>query len=43
MSDKLSATHLEAIVGPAPELHLAVLVIKRKPGDVNLTRGLEDP
>ena len=39
----LSVTHLEAIVGPAPELHLAVLVIKREPGDVNLTRGLEDP
>ena len=43
MSDKLSATHLEAVVGPAPKLHLAVLVIKREPGDVNLTRGLEDP
>ena len=34
--------HLEAVVGPAPELHLAVLVIKGEPGDVHRARGHED-
>ena len=33
---------LEPVVGPAPELHLAVLVVERKPGYVNLARGLEN-
>ena len=36
------STYIESIVGPAAELHLAVLIIKRKPRDVNLTGGLED-
>ena len=43
LSVNLSATHLEPVVGPAAKLHLAVLVIKWEPGDVDLTRGLEDP
>ena len=43
LSVHLSATHLQPVVGPAPKLHLAVLVIKWEPGDVDLTRGLEDP
>ena len=34
--------HLEPVVSPATELHLAVLVIKWEPGDVYLTGGLED-
>ena len=38
-----SATHLQPVVGPAAKLHLAVLVIKWEPGDVDLARGLEDP
>ena len=37
-----SATHLQPVVGPAAKLHLAVLVIKWEPGDVNLTGRLED-
>ena len=35
-------THLEAIVGPASKLHITVLVIKREPRDVDLTRGFEN-
>ena len=35
-------THIKPIVCPAAKLHLAVLVIKREPSDVNLTGGLED-
>ena len=38
-----SATHLQPVVGPAAKLHLAVLVIKWEPGDVDLTGRLEDP
>ena len=34
--------HLEAIVGPAAELHITVLVIEGEPGDVYLAGGLED-
>ena len=36
------STNLESIVGPAPKLHLTVLVIKRKPGYVNGTGRHED-
>ncbi len=35
-------SHLPAVVGPAAELHLAVLVVKREPGYVDLAGGLED-
>ena len=34
--------HLESVVRPASKLHLAVLVVEGEPGDVDLTRGLED-
>ena len=34
---------LEPVVGPAPELHLAVLVVEGEPGDVDGTAGLEYP
>ena len=34
--------HLEPVVRPAPELHLTVLVVEGKPGDVYLTGGHED-
>ena len=33
--------HLEPVVGPAPELHGAVLVVEGEPGDVDGTGGLE--
>ena len=32
-------SYLESIIGPASKLHVAVLVIKREPSDVNGTRG----
>lgn len=35
-------THLEAVVRPTSELHVTVLVVEGKPGDVNLAGGLED-
>ena len=35
--------HLESVVRPAAELHLAVLVVEGEPGDVDGTGGLEDP
>ncbi len=35
--------YLEAIVGPATELHVAVLVVEGEPGDVDLAGGLEYP
>lgn len=38
-----SFTHLKAIISPGAEFHFASLIIERKPGDVNLTGGLEDP
>ena len=34
--------HLPARIGPGTELHLALLVIKGKPSDVNLASGFED-
>ena len=34
--------HLEPVVRPAPELHLAVLVVEGEPRDVDLAGGLED-
>ena len=37
-----SDVYLESVVGPAPKLHLTVLVIEREPGDVNFTGGHED-
>jgi hypothetical protein len=36
------AAHLSPVVGPAAELHLAVLVVEGEPGDVDLAGGLED-
>ena len=33
--------YLEPVVGPAPELHLAALIIEGEPGDVDLAGGLE--
>ena len=33
--------HLESVVRPAAELHLAVLVVEGEPGDVDGTGGLE--
>ena len=35
--------YLETIVCPTAEFHLTVLVIERKPGDVYLTSGFENP
>ena len=37
------SSYVKSVVGPAPELQLAVLVIEGEPGDVYLTGGLEDP
>ena len=34
-------SHLKTIVGPASKLHLAVLVVKREPRDVNQAGGLK--
>ena len=34
--------HLEPVVGPAAELHLAALIIEGEPGDVDGAWGLED-
>ena len=33
--------YLKSVVRPASKLHITALVIERKPGDVNGTRGLE--
>ena len=38
----LCCSHLAPVVGPAAELHLAVLVVEGEPGDVYLAGGLED-
>ena len=38
----VSLSHLAPVVGPAAELHLAVLVVEGEPGDVYLAGGLED-
>ena len=37
------AFYLVTIVGPTPKFHVAVLIVKWKPCDVNWTRGLEHP
>ena len=34
--------YLEPVIGPAPELHVAVLVVEGEPGDVDLASGLEN-
>ena len=34
--------HLEPVICPASELHLAVLVVEGEPGDVDLAGGHED-
>ena len=36
-----TSTYLEPVVRPAPELHLAALVVEGEPGDVDLAGGLE--
>ena len=35
-------THLESVIRPAAKLHVAVLVVKGEPSDVDLAGGLED-
>ena len=35
--------NLKSIIGPAPKLHLTVLVVKREPGNVDGTAGFEYP
>lgn len=37
-----STTYLEAVVSPAAKFELALLIVEREPGDVNLTGALED-
>ena len=39
--NSLFHSYLEPVVGPAPELHLAALVVEGEPGDVDLAGGLE--
>ena len=34
--------HLEPVVGPAAELHVAVLIVEGEPGDVDGAGGHED-
>lgn len=41
-SSTLQPPYLPARVGPGAKLHLAPLVVEGEPGDVNLTRRLED-
>ena len=36
-------TYIESVVGPTSKLQQTVLVVKREPGDVNLTRRFENP
>lgn len=36
-------THLEAIVSPTAELHLATLIVEGEPRDIDFARRLEDP
>ena len=36
------AIYHAAVVGPAAEFHLALLVVEREPSDVNLASTLED-
>ena len=42
MFNILRKTHIEPVVRPAAELHLAVLVVEGEPGDVDLAGGHED-
>ena len=35
-------TYIESVVCPTSKLQLAILVVEWEPGDVDLTRGLED-
>ena len=35
-------SYIKSIIGPAPKLHFAILIIKRKPSDINLTARLEN-
>ena len=41
-SPQVPERHLEAIVCPATELHITILVIKGEPGDINGTGRHED-
>ena len=41
MSFGQQTTHLVAVVGPAAELHVAVLLVEGEPGDVDGAGGLE--
>ena len=34
--------YFEAIIGPATKLHCTALLVKGKPGDVNLARRLQE-
>ena len=36
-------TYFKPVVRPAAKLHVALLVVKGEPGDVDLAGGLEDP
>ena len=38
----MSDSNLKSIIGPAPKLHLTVLVVKWEPSDVNWTGGFEN-
>ena len=38
----LGLTHIEPVIRPASKLHLAVLVVEGKPGDVDLASRHED-
>ena len=40
--DKYKDTYIKPVVGPAAELHVAVLIVEGEPGDVDLAGGLED-
>ena len=41
--NSILGSYVESVVGPAPELQLAILVVKGEPSDVYLTGGFEDP
>ena len=38
---KIKDTYIKAVVGPAAELHVAVLVVEGEPGDVDLAGRLD--
>ena len=40
--DKYKDTYIKPVVGPAAELHVAVLIVEGEPGDVDLAGGLEE-